>query len=182
MTHVSKDRPGVREQQLLRKMNNPLFGEIQSTVGKDDLAQARLEDGLEKDRFLAAFQGLIQKAVDLQPNTPSETVLEIKAELDRSYQQACALPGDMTPVKQSIIRLVDLIMQPSRAGWGVWAMPPCLLTRRVSFSTPIRLLRIRCECLRSISRLSRCRALSYTPSPYVARIVSHRNLPTAVPR
>jgi hypothetical protein len=118
MTHVSEHRPGVREQQLLRKMNNPLFGEVQSRVGKDDLAQARLEDGLEKDRFLAAFQGLIQKAVDLQPNTPSDTVLEIKAELDHSYQQACALSGDMTPVKQSIIRLVDLIMQAIRAGAG----------------------------------------------------------------
>ncbi len=118
MKHVPKDRPGVREQQLLRKMNNPLFGELCSKVGKDDLAQARLEDGLEKDRFLDAFQALVQKAVDLQPNTPSETVLEIKAELDRSYQQACALAGDMTPIKQSITRLVDLIMQAVRAGAG----------------------------------------------------------------
>ena len=118
MTHLSIDRPGVREQQLLRKMNNPLFSGVHSTVGKDDLAQARLEDGLEKDRFLAAFQGLIQKAVELQPNTPSETVLEIKEELDHSYQQACALPGDMTPIKHSIRRLVDLIMQAIRAGAG----------------------------------------------------------------
>ncbi len=118
MTHVPKDRPGVREQQLLRKMNNPLFGEVRSKVGKDDLAQARLEDGLEKDRFLAAFQALVQQAVDLQSNTPSETVLEIKAQLDHSYQQACALAGDMTPIKQSITRLVDLIMQAIRAGAG----------------------------------------------------------------
>jgi hypothetical protein len=118
MNHVPKDRPGVREQQLLRKMDNPLFGAVRSKVGKDDLAQARLEDGVEKDRFLTAFQALVQQAVDLQPDTPSETILEIKAELDRSYQQACALPGDMTPIKESIIRLVDLIMQAIRAGAG----------------------------------------------------------------
>ena len=118
MKHVPKDRPGVREQQLLRKMSNPLFGEVRSRVGKDDLAQARLQDGLEKDRFLTTFQALVQRAVDLQPNTPSETILEIKAELDHSYQQACALPGDMTPIKESIIRLVDLIMQAIRAGAG----------------------------------------------------------------
>lgn len=99
-------------------MNNPLFGEVRSKVGKDDLAQARLEDGLEKDRFLTAFQALVQQAVDLQPDTPSETVLELKAGLDHSYQQACALPGDMTPIKESIIRLVDLIMQAIRAGAG----------------------------------------------------------------
>jgi len=118
MKHVPKDRPGVRERHLLRKLNNPLFGKAGSRVGKDDLAQARIEDGLEKDRFLAAFQALVQRAVDLQPNTPSETVLEMKAELDRSYQQACALPGDMTPIKQSITRLVDLIMQAIHAGAG----------------------------------------------------------------
>ena len=118
MKHVPKDRPGVREQQLLRKMNNPLFGEVRSRIGKDDLAQARLQDGLEKDRFLTTFQALVQRAVDLQPNTPSETILEIKAELDHSYQQACALPGDMRPIKESIIRLVDLIMQAIRAGAG----------------------------------------------------------------
>jgi len=118
MTHLSKHRPGIREQHLLRKMNNPLFGEPRNRIGKDDLAQARLEDGVEKDRFLAAFQALIQKAADLQPNTPSETILEIKEELDRSYQQACALPGDMTSVKQSITRLIDLIMHAIRAGTG----------------------------------------------------------------
>jgi hypothetical protein len=118
MNHVPKDRPGVREQQLLRKMNNPLFGEVRSKVGKDDLAQARLQDGVEKDRFITAFQALVQRAVDLQPDAPSETVLEIKAELDHSYQQACALPGDMTAIKESIIRLVDLIMQAIRAGAG----------------------------------------------------------------
>jgi hypothetical protein len=118
MNHVPKDRPGVREQQLLRKMNNPLFGEVRSKVGKDDLAQARLEDGVERDRFITAFQALVQRAVDLQPDAPSETVLEIKAELDHSYQQACALPGDMTAIKESIIRLVDLIMQAIRAGAG----------------------------------------------------------------
>ena len=63
-------------------MNNPLFGEVRSKVGKDDLAQARLQDGVEKDRFITAFQALVQRAVDLQPDAPSETVLEIKAELD----------------------------------------------------------------------------------------------------
>jgi hypothetical protein len=118
MKHVSKSRPGVREQHLLRKMDNPLFGEVRNRVGKDDLAQARLEDGIERDRFLLAFQSLIQRAVDLPANAPSEAVLELKEELDRSYQQACALPGDMTSIKQSITRLIDITMQAIRAGAG----------------------------------------------------------------
>jgi hypothetical protein len=112
------DRPGIREQHLLRKMDNPLFDETQRNIGKDDLAQARLEDGMEKDRFLAGFQTLVQRAVELEPNTPSETVLELKEDLDRSYQEACALPGDMTEVKQSIRRLVGVIMQAVRAAAG----------------------------------------------------------------
>lgn len=99
-------------------MNNPLFGAQRSSVGKDDLARARLEDGVEKDQFLAAFRTLIQKAVDLQSNAPSETILEIKEQLDRSYQQACALPGDMSAIKQSIMRLIDTIMQAIRDGAG----------------------------------------------------------------
>ena len=99
-------------------MNNPLFGEARNQVGKDDLAQARLEDGMEKDRFMLMFQELLHKAVDLPPNAPSETVLEIKEQLDRSYQQACALPGDMSSVKQAIVRLTGVIMRAIREGAG----------------------------------------------------------------
>jgi hypothetical protein len=112
------ERPGIREQHLLRKMDNPLFDEAQRQVGKDDLAQARLEDGVAKDRFVSDFQALVQRAVDLEPDAPSETVLELKEALDRSYQEACALPGDMETVKQSIRRLVGIIMQAVRAAAG----------------------------------------------------------------
>ena len=118
MNRATTDRPGIREQHLLRKMDNPLFDDAQSRVGKDDLAQARLQDGVERDRFLADFQTLIQRAVDLEPNAPSETVLELKEELDRIYQQACALPGDMEAIKQSIGKLIDLIMQAIRDSSG----------------------------------------------------------------
>lgn len=99
-------------------MNNPLFGAARNQVGKDDLAQARLEDGMEKDRFMLGFQELLNRAVALPPNAPSETVLEIKEQLDRSYQEACTLPGDMSSVKQAIVRLADVIMRAIRDGAG----------------------------------------------------------------
>ena len=118
MNQTSADRPGIREQHLLRKQDNPLFDEIQRHVGKDDLAQARLEDGIERDRFINDFQSLVKKAVELEPNTPSETILQIKEELDRSYQQACALPGDQSEIKHAIIKLVTIIMQAIRKGVG----------------------------------------------------------------
>ncbi|MGB5300447.1 MAG: hypothetical protein WBN08_16890 [Thiogranum sp.] len=110
--------PGIRERHLLRRKHNPLFDEKQSAVSNEDLARARLDDGLEMDRFMNDFQLLVQKAVDLKPNTPSETILEIKQELDRSYQQICALPGDQEHIKSAIKKLLVHIMQAIRAGAG----------------------------------------------------------------
>jgi hypothetical protein len=118
MKTLASEKPGIREQYLLSKMDNPLFGASHPSVGKDDLAQARLLDGMDRDRYLETFQTLVQRAADLEPNTPSETILELKEQLDRSYQQACALPGNMDSVKQAIIRLVDVIMQAVRDGAG----------------------------------------------------------------
>ncbi len=111
-------QPGVRERHLLRKKDNPLFDEAQRDVSNEMLAQARLEDGIEMDRFIGEFQALVQKTVDLEPNTPSETILEIKEELDRSYQRACALPGDQTQIKNAVRKLVSVIMRAVRSGIG----------------------------------------------------------------
>jgi hypothetical protein len=111
MSKASIDHPGIREQHLLRKQGNPLFDEDQRTVSSDDIADARLRDGIEKDRFQEVFNTLVGKAADLEPNAPSETVLEIKEELDQSYQQACALPGNQEPIKSAIRKLVAVIMQ-----------------------------------------------------------------------
>ena len=118
MNNPAPDRPGVREQHLLRKKDNPLFDESQRNVSNEMLARARLEDGVEMDRFIADFQALVQKAVELEPNTPSETILEIKEKLDQSYQHACALPGDQSQIKNAVRKLVSAIMQAVRAGIG----------------------------------------------------------------
>jgi len=118
MNSPSKGNPGIRERHLLRKKRNPLFDEKQSDVSNEDLARARLDDGVEMDRFMNDFQQLVQKAVDLKANTPSETILEIKQDLDRSYQQTCALPGDQEHIKSAIKKLLAHIMQAIRAGAG----------------------------------------------------------------
>ncbi len=118
MTNESEEKPGIREQHLLRRRNNPLFDASRREVPNEDIASARLDDGLELDRFMETFQSLVQRAVDLKPNTPSETVLEIKAALDKAYQQACALPGDQTRVKQAIVQLVGAIMRAIWSGIG----------------------------------------------------------------
>ncbi len=118
MNRSLEGNSGIRERHLLRRKHNPLFNEKQSDISNEDLARARLDDGVEMDGFMNDFQLLVQKAVDLKPNTPSETILEIKQELDRSYQQACTLPGDQQQIKNGIKKLLAHIMQAIRAGAG----------------------------------------------------------------
>jgi hypothetical protein len=109
MESTSPHKPGIRERHLLRKQDNPLF-DSEKPVTSQQLAEARLSDDLERDSFVENFTALVRRAADLKSNTPSETVLEIKEELDRSYQQACALPGDQEKFKDAIRRLVKVIM------------------------------------------------------------------------
>lgn len=112
------EHPGVREAHLLRKRNNPLFRPAARAVTNEQLASARLEDGVEMDNFMRDFRELVQQAADLEANTPSETVLELKEQLDQSYQRACALPGDQSQVKDAIRKLIVIIMQAVRGGIG----------------------------------------------------------------
>jgi len=112
------EHTGIREQHLLRKKDNPLFDESERDVSNEVLARARMEDGVEMDAFMADFQSLVERAVALEPNTPSETILEIKERLDHSYQQCCALPGDQTAVKTAIRKLIETIMRAVESGIG----------------------------------------------------------------
>ena len=109
---------GIREQHLLRKKDNPLFEASERDVSNEVLATARMEDGVEMDAFMSEFQTLVQRAAALEANTPSETILEIKEQLDRSYQQCCALPGDQAAVKAAIRKLIETIMRAVESGIG----------------------------------------------------------------
>ncbi|MFQ5642274.1 MAG: hypothetical protein ACE5FQ_01095 [Thiogranum sp.] len=118
MSQAFPEHTGIREQHLLRKKDNPLFDASEREVSNEVLAGARMEDGVELDRFMSEFQSLVQRAATLEPNTPSETILEIKEALDRGYQQCCALPGDQTAVKAAIRRLIETIMRAVESGVG----------------------------------------------------------------
>lgn len=112
------EHAGIREQHLLRKKDNPLFAESGRNISNEVLARARMEDGVEMDAIMSDFQSLVQRAAALEPNTPSETILEIKEQLDHSYQRCCTLPGDQTAVKDAIRKLIDMIMRAVEKGIG----------------------------------------------------------------
>jgi hypothetical protein len=118
MQTPDEHRPGVREAHLLRKKDNPLFPAAAREVSNEALATARLQDRLDMDGFMEEFQSLVQRAVALQPNAPSEDVLAIKEQLDQGYQKVCALPGDQSQLKAAIRRLLEVIMRAVRSGIG----------------------------------------------------------------
>jgi len=111
-------KPGVRELHLLRLQACPLVSEEKRSIDHVRLERARLHDNSDREAFMVDFQQLVQQAVELEPNTPSETILALKEQLDQAYQRACALPGDQEEIKGAIRKLVAVIMQSIRNGIG----------------------------------------------------------------
>lgn len=107
---------GPRERQLQRKYNNPLFGESGLQISQQDIDVAHEQDEVSLNRFLQHFQELVQKAVDLDPNAESQTILDIKEKLDQCYTQCSALPGDQTQIRNAVDKLIQVIMQAIRQG------------------------------------------------------------------
>ncbi len=107
-----KDRlPGMYERYLLRKQNNWLFPADEQLTTGEQLIDAQMRDQQALEKFQQHFQSLVQRAVTLEANTASETVLELKEALDRSYQITATLPGDQTAVRQAIEKLIEAIMR-----------------------------------------------------------------------
>lgn len=108
-------QPGPRERHLRRKYRNPLFADG-GTIEAQQVAEARRQDEEEFTRFLEDFRGLVQEAVDLESNADSDVILDLKERLDHSYLHCCALPGENHEIKQSINKLIQVIMVAIRQG------------------------------------------------------------------
>lgn len=108
-------QPGPRERHLQRKYRNPLFADA-DTIDAAQVRQAREQDEAELEHFLRYFRDLVQEAVELEPNSESDVILDIKERLDQSYVQCCALPGNHNEIKQAVNRLIEVIMAAVRQG------------------------------------------------------------------
>lgn len=111
-------KPGRRERHLRRRHENPLFAWPPIEVESEDLIAAMKADYEEMEVFRNAFQALVQRAVDLPPNAGSDTLLGLKEEMEKLYEQACGLPEDHEQEKQALRKLVDLIMKAVRRAAG----------------------------------------------------------------
>ena len=103
------DTPGMRERQLIRRHNNPLFTVNEVTM--DDLQNAQREDFKEAEDFMKEFRDLVQQAVDLDDNSDPDVVLKLKEQLDKHYEKCAGLAGDQAEIKEMLNRLIKAIMQ-----------------------------------------------------------------------
>jgi hypothetical protein len=111
-------QPGRRERQLRRQHRNPLFAWPPVEVEPETLLAAQKADHKEMEAFRTAFREQVQKAVDLQPDAGSETVLALKEGLEKLYEQACGLPEDHDREKEALGRLINLVMKAVRKATG----------------------------------------------------------------
>jgi len=111
-------KPGRRERHLRRWHENPLFAWPVVEVEPAALLAAQKADHEEMEVFRDAFRSQVQKAVELSPNAGSDTVLGLKEELEKLYEQACGLPEDREQEKDALKKLMDLIMNAVRKAAG----------------------------------------------------------------
>lgn len=118
MQFIPSENPGSVERHLIRRENNPLFVERQTTVNSETLMQAQQEDHELLQKFMLDFKETMFKAVDFKPNEDSEVILEIKDSLDKLYATSSTVADDQTRIRESIKKFLNVIMQAVRSGAG----------------------------------------------------------------
>ncbi len=110
-------QPGARERHLKRCYENRLFGD-DAKVTMGQVLEARVADGIERDEFSHELKKLFEAATGLAPNVESDVILEMKADCDRLYEQACGLADDNDREKDAIKRLTEMLMKAVWKGAG----------------------------------------------------------------
>jgi len=111
-------RPGRRERHLRRRHENPLFAWPPAEVAPEVLLAAQKADHEEMESFRSDFRDLIQRAVNLPADADSDTVLGLKQDLERRYEQSFGLPEDHARERVALRKLIDLIMKAVRRSAG----------------------------------------------------------------
>ncbi len=111
-------KPGRRERHLRRQHENPLFGWPPPEIAPEVLLAAQKADHEDMEAFRETFQGLVQRAVDLPPDADSDTVLALKQDLERAYEQSFGLPEDHERERSALAKLIEVIMRAVRRAAG----------------------------------------------------------------
>jgi len=118
MTFYPSENPGAHERHLLRRHENVLFGERATEVNSDTLQACQKQDHDILQQFMHDFREVMSKAITLQANEESDVILAIKDQLDKLYAASISVADDQTRVKESIKKLLKVVMQAVRDGAG----------------------------------------------------------------
>ena len=118
MTFIPSENPGAYERHLIRRENNPLFGDRQTTVDSNSLMEMQKKDHEILQAFMVDFQKAVSKTIAFKPNEDSEVILEVKDALDKLYGMSACIADDQTRIRESIKKLLGVIMQSVRKGAG----------------------------------------------------------------
>lgn len=108
------NKPGRHERHFLRKLNNPLFPRPVIDHSDDDVMEVQRLDHEELLTYVTELRKLVQQAIELKPNEESQVILDLKAELDKSYEQACTMADEQEGNKQALQQLINVIMRTIR--------------------------------------------------------------------
>jgi len=118
MTFIPSENPGAFERHLIRRHNNPLFGDRQTEVNSETLQEMQKKDHEILQQFMLDFRDTMTKSMSFKPNEDSEVILGVKDSLDKLYGIAACVADDQTRIKESIKKLLGIIMQSVKKGAG----------------------------------------------------------------
>ena len=116
MTFVPSENPGAFERHLIRRNKNPLFGDRQTEITSESLQEMQKKDHEILQQFMLDFKKAMTEAISFQSNEDSEVILGVKDSLDKLYGVAACIGDDQTRIKESIKKLLGIIMQSVRKG------------------------------------------------------------------
>ena len=105
------EQSGCWERHLQRKINNWLFPEDRRNPGNEELLLARQKDHQERQEFLELFHQIVIDALNLQPNVPSELVLQLKERMEKLSILGHSIGGSLARELTSIEKLQQVIMR-----------------------------------------------------------------------
>jgi hypothetical protein len=114
MTLRFSKQPGPRERQLQRRLNNPLFT-ARISISQQDVNAAQSRDHVAMQQFMEEFRELVQRAVTLDKNVESETILLLKAQLEQQYAVCSGLSGQPVAIQDAIRKLISAISSTLRS-------------------------------------------------------------------
>ena len=113
MKVLFSERPGRHERHFRCRMH-PLFPRPVTGYDDEDLLEVQRLDHEELLAFLQSLRELVRQAVELRPNEETQVVLDLKAELEKHYEESCGLADAQGSNQQAIADLIEVIMNTIR--------------------------------------------------------------------